>query len=237
MNQKLTVFITGASGVIGREIAREFLKSGWNVIAGYLTNNLFDSDPSVHSVKIDVADVESVKSVFKKIDQTYGRLDVLINAAAVVVDKLVANMAEEDWDRVLDVNLKGVKNCSREAIGIMERQGGGHIMNFSSVSALAGRVGQANYAASKAAVIGFSQSLAREVGRLNIRVNIILPGIIFSEMTDKLHKEQLNRLIGENVLLRTTTAEEIARFCLFLASTQNISGKIFQLDSRIQRWT
>ncbi|MGC8744868.1 MAG: SDR family oxidoreductase [Verrucomicrobiia bacterium] len=236
MNQRQTIFITGASGAIGREIAREFLNSGWNVIAGYFKNNIFQKDP-IHSIRIDVADVQSVRETFEKIKQTYSRLDVLINAAAVVVDKLVANMVEEEWDRVLDVNLKGVKNCSREAIRIMEQQGGGHIMNFSSLSALSGRVGQANYAASKAAVIGFSQSLAREVGKLNIRVNIILPGIILSEMTEKLNKEQVNKLISENVLLRTTTAGEIARFCLFLASTKNISGQVFHLDSRIHRWT
>lgn len=235
-NTKPTVLITGASGTIGRSLVEHFYNDGWNVVAGYFKNNLFEHKSGIDSVKLDVRNYENVKDVFSKIAKKYGGLDVLINAAGIVSDKLLASMTVEDWDAVFDVNLKGVMNCSREAVKLMANANGGHIMNFSSVSALQGRIGQSNYSASKSALIGFSLSLAKEAGKYNVRVNIILPGVILSRMTENLDDKKLNDLICENALGRTTTPDEVARFCLFLASTKNISGQIFQLDSRIRRF-
>lgn len=233
--QNSVVLVTGASGAIGKVVAREFLRQGWLVVAGYLTGDIKE-EKNLFPVKLDVMDRLIVKNVFNKIMENFGRLDCLINTAGIVCDSLLINMGEKEWDNVLNVNLKGTMNCCREAAEIMSKNGGGHIINFASISAKTGRTGQTNYAASKAAVIGFSLSLAKEVGNINIKVNVVIPGFIESKMTARLKKEIKRMIISENALGRTTTAEEIARFCHFLATTENISGQVFQLDSRIMRW-
>lgn len=234
--QYKVVFVTGASGVIGKALTNEFLQHGWKVIAGYLTSNIDKDHDNLFPLKIDITDNRKVKEAFDLIRKNFRRLDCMINAAGVVCDSLILNMSETDWDKVIDVNLRGTVNCSREAVEIMSNHGGGHIINFSSISAKTGRVGQSNYVASKAAVIGFSLSLAKEVGNANIRVNVIIPGFIESKMTSNLKEEIKQNILSENALGRTTTAKEIARFCHFLSTTENISGQVFQLDSRITRW-
>ena len=226
---KPVVFISGASGTIGRSLVSGFSSGGYDVLAGYFSSNPFESDENIF--QIDVTNVESVRNVFNVIKENYGRLDVLINAAGLTDDELIINMTESSWDKVIDVNLKGAMNCSRNAIELMKNNGGGHIINFASISAITGRVGQGNYSASKAALIGFTISLAKEFGEMNIRVNVVLPGIIPSKMTENLDEKKLNKIMENNVLRRSTTAEEVARFCVFLASTQNISGQVFHLDS------
>ena len=232
---KPVVFISGASGTIGRSLVTRFSSDGYDVLAGYFSSNPFEPDKNIF--QIDVSDAESVKNVFDVIKEKYGRLDVLINTAGLTDDELVINMTESSWDKVIDVNLKGAMNCSRNVIELMKNNGGGHIINFASISAITGRVGQGNYSAAKAALIGFTMSLAKELGEMNIRVNVVLPGIIPSKMTANLDEKKLNKIIEDNVLRRSTTAEEVARFCAFLASTENISGQVFHLDSRITRWT
>jgi len=234
--QQRVVFITGASGVIGKALTNEFLGHGWKVIAGYFSGQIAKDNDNLFPVKVDITDNTQVREIFSTIREEFGRLDCLINAAGVVCDDLIFNMTEADWEKVIKVNLIGTVNCSREAIGIMAGKGGGHIINFSSISAKTGRMGQSNYVASKAAVIGFSLCLAKESGSANIRVNVIIPGFIESKMTSNLKEEIKSNLIAENVLGRTTNAGEIARFCHFLSTTENISGQVFQLDSRIIKW-
>ncbi len=231
---KPVVFISGASGTIGRCLVDKFSSNGYEVIAGYFSCMMVKTDKNIF--QLDVTNAESVRNVFGFIKEKYNRLDVLINAAGLADDELIINMTENSWDRVIDVNLKGVMNCSRNAIELMKNNGGGHIINFASISALNGRVGQGNYSAAKAAIIGFTMSLAKELGKMNIRVNVILPGIIPSKMTANLNEKMLNKIIKDNVLCRSTTAEEVARFCAFLATMKNISGQVFHLDSRITRW-
>ncbi len=231
---KPVVFISGASGRIGRSLVHKFSNDGYNVVAGYFSINPFETKKNI--LQIDVTDNESVRNVFGFIKEKYNRLDVLINAAGLAEDELIINMTENSWNKVINVNLKGAMNCSRNAIELMANNGGGHIINFASISALTGRVGQGNYSAAKAALIGFTMSLAKELGKMNIRVNVVLPGIIPSKMTVNLDEKKLHKIIEDNVLCRSTTSEEVARFCGFLATTQNISGQVFHLDSRITRW-
>jgi 3-oxoacyl-[acyl-carrier protein] reductase len=169
--------------------------------------------------------------------QRWGRLDVLVNNAGIAADASVPQMPEADWDRVLEVNLKGAFLCCRAALRPMLKQRDGHILNISSFAARAGTRGQANYAAAKAGLIGLAESLAREVGARNVRVNTVLPGVLPTPMTSGLKPEILDQFTRANTLQRLNTIDEVARFVVFLAGTANISGQIFQLDSRIARWT
>jgi 3-oxoacyl-[acyl-carrier protein] reductase len=160
----------------------------------------------------------------------------LVNCAGVTADNLLTRISEEEWDRVLDVNLKGAFFCSQAVLRPMMSRREGHIINISSFAARNGTRGQANYAAAKAGLIGLTESLAKEVGPRNIRVNSILPGALPTPMTAKLAGPRVNELASANALGRLNTVSEVARFAGFLAATQNISGQSFQLDSRIARW-
>jgi 3-oxoacyl-[acyl-carrier protein] reductase len=186
---------------------------------------------------LDVTDraaaVDSVRTVLAR----WGRLDALVNNAGMTADKSLPQLSEADWDRVLDVNLKGAFSCSQAVLRAMMQQRAGHILNIASFVARVGRAGQANYAAAKAGLIGLTEALAIEVGSRNVRVNAILPGILATPMTARLAADQRQRLAGENALGRINDVEEVARFVVFLAGTQNISGQVFQLDSRVARWT
>lgn len=230
------VFITGASGGLGQALVAEFHHHGWRVAAGYHHQKCFKKSDVTLPLPLDVTNGEAAARAVNETVRQWGRLDVLVNNAGVTEDSLLAQMAEADWDRVLDVNLKGAFLCSQAAIRPMMKQRSGHIVNLSSFVARVGRAGQANYAAAKAGLIGLTESLAKEVGSRNIRVNAVLPGVLGTPMTAQLTTEQLAALADENALGRINTVEEVARFIVFLAGTQNISGQLFQLDSRVARW-
>jgi len=161
----------------------------------------------------------------------------LINNAGIVRDAGLWEMADDDWDRVLDVNLKGAFLCVQEVSKVMIRQRAGHIINISSFSGRTGQRGQANYAAAKAGLFGLTASLARELGSRNVRVNAILPGVLPTKMTANLTESEIDQFAAANALGRINSLDEVARFIAFLAGTQNISGQLFQLDSRIAPWT
>lgn len=203
-----TVLVTGTSRGLGNEIAKEFSKNKWSVTSG-----------------INVTDRRSIHDAIKRIEQ----LDVVINNAGINKDQLLLRTGQEDWDRIIDVNLTGVFNICREAIKIM-RKDGGHIVNISSMAGLVGREGQCHYSASKAGLIGFSKSLARESARWNIKVNVILPGYMKTSMVNE---EILQRGRQENLLGRINEPSDIARFIYQLVQTDFISGQVFNLDSRI----
>ncbi len=214
-----TVVITGGHGGLGTVLADAFAHDGWKVFApGH--------------AELDVTDAELVNHWFRSLE----RCDVLINNAGVTRDRLLARITEDDWDRVLSTNLGGAMHCSRAALPLMLRQKGGAILNIGSHSGFTGPIGQANYAAAKAALVGFTRSLAAEYGAKNIRANVVLPGFMETPMTSGLAPEVIERARQAHHLRRFTTPEETARFVAFLATCQNISGQIFALDSRPVDW-
>jgi 3-oxoacyl-[acyl-carrier protein] reductase len=229
------VLITGAAGGLGRALASAFAAQAWQVVAA--SRSAIEPQPNVHAVQMDVRRSEEVERVFTETAQRFGHLDALINNAGITLNAALPQMSDEDWDRVLNVNLRGAFLCSKAASRVMFRQRDGHIIDISSFGARSGPHGQTNYAAAKAGLIGLTQSLAQELGSRNVRVNAIMPGVMPTKMTAHLAPERLDAFAKANALGRINSPDEVARFILFLASTQNISGQVFQLDSRIAPWT
>jgi 3-oxoacyl-[acyl-carrier protein] reductase len=229
--------VTGAAGGLGRGIVTELLTQGWRVAAGFHSQADFQAAQRLLPVPLDVTKREQVLAAVDQIQAQWGRLDLLVNNAGITADRAVMQMAEADWDRVIEVNLKGAFLCSQAVLKPMLKQRDGHILNITSFAARQGTRGQANYAAAKAGLIALTESLAKEVGGRNIRVNAILPGVLRTRMTAKLTDEQLADFAQANALGRLNEIAEVARFIGFLAGTQNVSGQVFQLDSRIARWT
>ncbi|MEY4200242.1 MAG: hypothetical protein RLZZ265_1982 [Verrucomicrobiota bacterium] len=231
------VLITGASGGLGRALVAEFLAQGWGVAAGYHSENVHQAGDFLLPLPLDVTSREAVQSGVAQVLSRWPRLDLLINNAGNTADNLSWQLTDEDWQRVLDVHLKGAFLCAQAALRPMLKQRDGHILNLASFSARTGNRGQANYAAAKAALIGLTTSLAKEVGSRNVRVNALLPGVLPTPMTAGLTPKQLEAFAEANALGRLNELGEVARFAAFLAGTRNISGQCFQLDSRIARWT
>jgi 3-oxoacyl-[acyl-carrier protein] reductase len=233
-----TVLITGAAGGLGRQLTATFLQAGWRVAAGQHTQPVTAASAEVTVVPLDVTQGGQVTTAVEKLVEDWGRLDVLINNAGVTADGSVATLSVEDWQRVLDVNLKGAFHCIQAVLpAMMLQQRDGHIINISSFAAKNGHAGQPNYVAAKAGLIGLTQSMAREAGKRNVRVNAIFPGVLDTPMTAGLTPEQRKELTLWNVLGRSTTLEEVAAFVLHLAGMKNVSGQVFQLDSRVSAWT
>ena len=230
-------WISGAAGGLGQALVAAFADQGWCVAASHHRAAAHGESAHVWPVACDVTDRAQVNEVAEKILARWGRVDVLVNNAGVTADGLSWQIAEADWDRVVAVNLTGAFLCSQAVTRAMIRQRDGQIVNVASFAARSGRAGQANYAAAKAGVIGLTESLARELGSRNVRVNAILPGVLPTPMTARLTSEQLDELTTANALGRLNDPAEVARFVAFLASLTNVSGQVFQLDSRIGRWT
>jgi 3-oxoacyl-[acyl-carrier protein] reductase len=185
----------------------------------------------------DVTNPEQIAGVLDAILNRWGRLDVLVNNAGLVSDQWSWQLPEKEWDAVISANLKGAFLCARAALTPMTRQTGGHIINIGSLVGIHGAAGQANYAAAKAGLLGFSAALAKEMGSHNVQVNSILPGLLRTPMTNRMSAERWNSIVTANALGRLNTVEEIARFAGFLTTLQNVSGQVFQLDSRVSRWS
>ena len=230
------VLITGAAGGLGQALAREFLQRGFRVVAGYHTRSAHKETDALWPVALDVTNPEKVSSVAKQVGERWGRIDVLVNNAGLTADNLITRMNERDWERVLAVNLKGAFLCCQAILRPMLKQRAGHIINIASFSGRAGAAGQANYAAAKAGLIGLTQSLAREVGSRNVCVHAILPGVLATRITANLPPEAMATFSEANTLGRINSVEEVARFISFLATMRNVSGQVFQLDSRIAPW-
>jgi 3-oxoacyl-[acyl-carrier protein] reductase len=226
-------FITGASGGLGKAIAQRFAEAGWQVA---LASNQSPCAGET-TFQFDVRDEASARRAMDSAVEKLGRLDVLINNAGIVADHTLGKLADSEWDDVLDVNLKGALLCSKAALWHMVKQRGGHIVNVGSWSARVGTFGQANYAAAKAGLIGLTQSLAKEYGKRGIQANCVLPGFMKTPMTAGLKEERVAEIIRENFLGRASDPDDAARFILFLTTLKNVSGQIFQLDSRIGPWT
>lgn len=231
------VLITGAAGGLGRALVDEFFAGGWRVAAGFHQHPIEEVTGAICPIQLNVTERSSVETALNAVTSRWGRLDVLINNAGLAADAAVWQLREEDWDAVISVNLKGAFLCAQAALRPMLKQRDGHIINIASFAARSGPRGQANYAAAKAGLLGLTQSLAREVGSRNVRVNAILPGVLPTTMTANLGEAVLRAYADANALGRLNSLPEVARFVRFLAGMQNISGQIFQLDSRTARWT
>ena len=210
--------ITGASRGIGRATAIELAKAGAKVVLNYAGNQaaahevleiIKAAGGEAILVQADVANVEAVEVLIKTTMDTYGRIDILVNNAGITRDNLLMRMKEEDWDAVINTNLKGIFNCTKAVSRVMLKQKSGRIINMTSVVALMGNAGQANYAAAKAGVIGFTKSMARELASRGITVNAIAPGFIATDMTAVLSDQAKDALIRQIPLNRLGTPEDV----------------------------
>jgi len=229
--------ITGAAGGLGQALVREFHEHGFQVAAGYHSHSVHQETETLWPIAFDVTNADNVGAATKQVLDRWQRIDVLINNAGLAADNLLARMDDADWDAVLDVNLKGAFLCCQAVLRSMLKRRAGHILNIASFSGRAGAVGQANYAAAKAGLMGLTQALAKEVGSRDICVNAVLPGLLATPMTVNLTPEVMAAFAQANALGRINSVEEVARFVHFLTTIRNVSGQVFQLDSRIAPWT
>ncbi len=230
------VLITGAAGGLGQGLVEEFRTQGWRVAAGVHRTPCSGESDSVWPVQFDVANDKEVRAAVAEVLARWTRIDALINNAGVTSDRPFWQISEKDWDQVVEVNLKGAWLCARAVLPPMLRQRGGHIVNISSFSGRVGGRGQANYAAAKAGLIALTQSLAREAGPGNVRVNAVLPGVLPTPLTARLRREMLENYAQANTLGKLNSVAEVARLVAFLAAMENVSGQVWQLDSRIAPW-
>lgn len=231
------VWITGAAGGLGRCLVDAFLAAGARVAASYHRTPIEREHPNLMTFPLDITVSGATAAALEAVVGRWGTVDVLVNNAGVTQDRLISQMSEAQWDQVLDTNLRGAFLCAQAVVPYFLKQGSGHIVNISSFAAKRGHAGQANYVASKAGLIGLTQSLAQELGDKNIQVNAVMPGVLPTKMTDHLSEEQLRSMAEANTLKRLNDAGEVARFVAFLTTLRNVSGQVFQLDSRISRWT
>ncbi len=229
--------ITGAGGGLGQALTKEFRAEGWRVAGGYRVLSS-QADPHVHlAMEMDLTNKLQIERSIERLISECGRIDCLLNNAGTIEDALSWQIDDFDWQKIIDVNLKGAFFCMQAVSMQMIRQRQGQIINIGSYAGRRGASGQAHYSAAKAGLIGLGQSLAREIGSRNVRINTVLPGLLPTKMTSSLSPERLQSLVNENVLRRINSLEEVARFIVFLAKMQNVSGQVFQLDSRIAKWT
>jgi len=234
------VIITGGGSGIGKETGILFAKEGAKVViadvnekAGAETVELIkNAGGEAFFARLDVSNREQAKQVVKETIAKYGRLDVLINNAGIIQDALVVKMTEEQWDKVININLKGPFNCIQAVVGQMISQGSGVILNISSIVALYGNVGQTNYAATKAGLVGMTKTLAKELGKKGIRVNAVAPGFIYTPMTETMPENILEMMKEKTPLKRLGTPADVASTLLFLASDEAsfINGAVISVD-------
>lgn len=236
-----TALITGASRGIGNGIAHEYAKQGCNVAFTYLSSveagEALAKELSAYGVKAkgyrsDASQYSEAEELVKNMLEDFETIDILINNAGITKDGLLMRMSEEDWDRVIEVNLKSVFNLTKAVQRTMLKARSGSIINMSSVVGVKGNAGQANYSASKAGIIGFSKSVALELGSRNIRCNVIAPGFIETEMTGKLDEATVQGWRDAIPLKRGGTPQDIANACIFLGSDLStyITGQVMNVD-------
>jgi 3-oxoacyl-[acyl-carrier protein] reductase len=236
-----TAIITGGSRGIGKAIVEIFVKQGANVAFTYssssdaakaIENELSTNNVKVKSYKSDASNFEEAQLLAASVLEEFGSIDILINNAGITKDNLLMRMSEEDFDRVIQVNLKSVFNMTKAVQRTMLKQRKGSIINMSSVIGVKGNAGQSNYAASKAGIIGFTKSMAIELGSRNIRSNAIAPGFIVTEMTEELGEETIKQYFEAIPLKRGGSPEEIANTCVFLGSDMSsyVTGQVLNVD-------
>eukprot|EP01133_Synstelium_polycarpum_P003199 gene3199-3652_t len=235
-----TALITGASKGIGRKIAEKFAEQGANVAFTYLSSvekgqaleqELQSFGTKVKGYRSDASKFDEAEKLIADIVADFGTLDIVVNNAGITKDGLLMRMSEENWDEVMNVNLKSVFNVTKAASKIMMKNRKGVFINMSSVVGVQGNAGQSNYAASKAGIIGFTKSIAKELGSRNIRANVVAPGFIRTEMTDILDPKVVEGWEQGIPLKRAGETEDVANACIFLASDMSayISGQVLSV--------
>lgn len=233
--------ITGAGRGLGRAIALQFAEYGAKVVINYrssisqveeLLNTIRDAGGEAVAVQADISIEEEAKNLMSEAVKQYGRIDILVNNAGIIKDNLIMKMSEADFDSVIDINLKGTFFCMKHAATIMLKQRFGKIINITSVVGITGNIGQTNYAASKAGVIGMTKTVARELASRGITVNAVAPGFIESDMTNQLSDKVKEATLANIPLKRYGVAEEVAGAVSFLASeaANYITGQVIQVD-------
>ncbi len=232
--------VTGAGSGIGKETALLFAKEGAKVVVADINEKsgnetveeIKKSDGEGIFIKLDICNRELAKHMAEETLKKYGKIDVLINNAGIVQDALLAKMTEEQWDKVINVNLKGTFNCIQAVVDVMIQQGKGVIINTSSVVGLYGNVGQVNYSAAKAGLIGMTKTLAKELGKKGVRVNAVAPGFIMTPMTANVPEKVLELMKEKTPLRKLGEPRDVANAYLFLASNdaKYVNGAVLSVD-------
>ena len=241
MKEKQVVLVTGGSRGIGKSIALKYAENGYNIVINYVTDktNVDELKKEFNKygvecliVKADVSKAEEVKNVVKQTIEKFGKIDVLVNNAGITRDTLLMRMKEEDFDKVIEINLKGTFLVTKAVTPYMIKKRNGRIINLSSVVGVTGNAGQSNYSASKAGIIGFTKSVAKELASRNIRANAVAPGFINTDMTSVLSDDVKANINAQIPMKRMGTAREIANVVYFLGSEESsyITGQVINID-------
>ena len=232
--------VTGGARGIGKSIIIEMAREGCDLVvsdidldgAAETAKEVEAMGQKAIAVRNDVSSSQDVENMVKSAVEAFGKIDILVNNAGITRDALLIRMSESDWDRVMDINLKGPFLCTKAVLRLMMKQRSGKIINMASVVGVSGNAGQANYAASKAGLIGFTKSIAKEAASRNIQVNVIAPGFIETEMTDHLPDTVKTWFIENSPIKRPGKPEEVARIAVFLASSDSdyITGQVIHVD-------
>ena len=241
MEERKTVFVTGASRGIGKEVALKYAENGYDVIINYVSDKtdvealekeFKEKGADTLILKADVSNPEEVQNVVDKAIEKFGKIDVLVNNAGITRDNLLMRMSEEEFDKVIEINLKGTFLVTKAVTKYMMKKRSGSIINLSSVVGVAGNAGQCNYSASKAGIIGFTKSIAKELASRNIRANAVAPGFIETDMTNVLSDSVKESIHNQIPLKRMGSAKEVAELIYFLGSEKSsyITGQVINID-------
>ena len=241
MEEKKVVLVTGGSRGIGREVAEVYAENGYDVVINYVSDKtdvegikkeFEEKGVKYLLVKADVSKAEDVDNMVEEAIKEFGKIDVLVNNAGITRDTLLMRMSEEDFDKVIEINLKGTYLVTKAVTKYMMKKRQGSIINLASVVGVVGNAGQTNYAASKAGIIGFTKSVAKELASRNIRANAVAPGFIATDMTSVLSDSVKENINAQIPLKRMGTAREVAEVIYFLGSEKSsyITGQVINID-------